>query len=247
MDRSEDGYKGRVVHVGLRINGVTGITLPSPIVDELEDGQMGDRYKSYARTRIEGGEVTITGNYLGDQDEGQQALKTAFDNDSELTDVKFYTDYASGKYLVPDPNLEQFPSFVTVTKYNEISYDKDSLITFTATYRVHGRLVEASTTAEPGVETIGALDEAATTATLIGKLVGLGDEESCDCYFEYGLSSSYGSDTSVDATTLTEADVFDNDVAELVASTTYHYRAVAELADTSKKVGADKTFTTLSG
>ena len=64
-----------------------------------------------------------------------------------------------------------------------------------------------------------------------------------DCYFEYGTTNSYGSDTSAEQTNMTEVGKFDNDVDGLSDGVEYHYRAVALLDDTSKKYGKDKTVT----
>ena len=94
----------------------------------------------------------------------------------------------------------------------------------------------------PTVTTVDAINEQQTSATLKGDLVSMGGDDSCDIWFEYGLTESYGYETmhyTVDA-----AWPFQDDVTGLTPGETYHFRAVASnTADTS--YGNDMTFTTL--
>jgi len=65
-----------------------------------------------------------------------------------------------------------------------------------------------------------------TTATLNGTLTS--DRGfTASCYFEYGLTTGYGSDTSASPTTCSEGDSFSAVITGLTPGGTYHYRAIA--------------------
>ena len=245
MSRAQAGYKGELWMNNVKIGGTVSWNHSGQVRDMAEDSPLNQEIKTYTPLQIDGGEVTLSGNYLGDEDAGQHLLKTLFDAATEVTNLKLYTNKTGNAYFLPDSTTTP-PSFVTVTKHSEVALDKSGLISFAATLKVSGKLKEISTSADPGVETVGSIDVAGTTASLIGNLVGLGGEASVDAYFEYGTTTSYGTDTSASATTMTDTGVFDNGLTGLTPLTTYHARAVVELTDTSKKYGADITFTTPS-
>ena len=107
---------------------------------------------------------------------------------------------------------------------------------------------QVGSTTAVAVETWGVLDIAATTVTMIGKLIHRGGEAGdLDCYFEYGETATFGTDSKVDETVFATPDTGEYDVEEtvLTTATLYYYRAVCELADTSKVYGETKSFTTL--
>jgi len=80
-----------------------------------------------------------------------------------------------------------------------------------------------------------------TTATLNGTLDDDGGE-ACDCGFEYGETTDYGTLTGTESKETDET--FSQDITGLLPNTTYHYRAIAtNSAGTS--YGSDRTFTTL--
>lgn len=245
MSRAQAGYKGELYINNVKIGGTVNWNWTGAVRETVDDSALNQEIKTYTPLQIEGGEVTLSGNYLGDEDAGQQLLKSLFDAATEVTNLKLYTNKTRDKYFLPD-STTQPASFVTVTKHSEIALDKSGLITFSATLKVSGVLKEVSTSANPGVDTVGAIDVADVTATLIGDLVGLGDEATVDCYFEYGTTTSLGSSTVGSATTLTAVGLFDNDLTDLSDETTYYFRAVAVLTDTSKVYGPIKSFTTLT-
>lgn len=208
-----------------------------------DDSELGDGHKTFVGIQLEGGEITLTGHYLADQDAGQQLLRAAIVADSQWTDIKLYTDLDGDKYYEPDSTTTP-ATYVSVTKFDEISYDKAGIVTFSATLKVSGIMKCNSTTSDPGVETLGSLDVADITATVIGELTEMGGEGTFDCYFEYGTTNTYGSDTKASETVKTAVGLFDNDLSGLSASTEYHFRAVIEETDSTKHYGKDQTFTT---
>lgn len=83
-----------------------------------------------------------------------------------------------------------------------------------------------------------------TEAILVGEITDTGGDSNLEAWFQYGLTSSYGSETS--HTSMSGAGLFCATITGLQPGTTYHYRAVARnSAGTS--YGSDKTFTTISG
>jgi phosphodiesterase/alkaline phosphatase D-like protein len=96
----------------------------------------------------------------------------------------------------------------------------------------------------PGVSTGGAASIRTTSANLTGSINPQG--QSTTYYFQYGTTTSYGSQPSPnsagDGTAYTGVSVA---VGGLSPRTTYHYRLVATNA-TGTSFGADKTFTTAS-
>jgi len=62
-----------------------------------------------------------------------------------------------------------------------------------------------------------------------------------DCYFEWGIDTTYGNDTYADATLCNEGDSFSIELEEFVRGHTYHFRAVAESV-LGTVYGNDRTF-----
>ena len=80
------------------------------------------------------------------------------------------------------------------------------------------------------------------TATLNGTLV-LARGYSASCYFEYGLTTAYGSDTSASPSTCTtDGESFSYTLTGLTPGATYHYRAVA-VSVLGTVYGSDVSFT----
>jgi len=100
----------------------------------------------------------------------------------------------------------------------------------------------ASTT-PPTVTTSAASSLAATSATLNGNLDSLGTATSVTVTFEWGTTTSYGSETS--AQSVTAIGGFSASLTGLTADTTYHFRAKA-VGYGSAVYGEDMTFTTPS-
>jgi hypothetical protein len=96
-----------------------------------------------------------------------------------------------------------------------------------------------STTA-PTVSTTASSSVTSASATLYGLLSDLGTATSVDVSFQWGLTTSYGYETS--AQTYTSPGVFFDTISGLEPGTTYHYRTKA-VGSTS--YGEDMTFTTL--
>ena len=100
-----------------------------------------------------------------------------------------------------------------------------------------------TSTTPPTVTTSAATNLATTSATLNGSLGSLGTAASVNVSFEWGTTTSYGSETT--AQSVTAIGAFTANLTGLTARTTYHFRAKA-VGDGPAVYGDDMTFTTAS-
>lgn len=80
-------------------------------------------------------------------------------------------------------------------------------------------------TVTPSVTTNAATSLTPTTATLNGDLTDMGDDTNVACYFEWGLTDTYGN-TAGYPFFLQAPGIFSTTIMSLTPSTTYHYRAL---------------------
>lgn len=99
---------------------------------------------------------------------------------------------------------------------------------------------EESTTVS--VTTSAAAYEGTTTATLNGELTSMGPYNITYCYFQYGTTTSYGTNTTEQAKYSTGA--FVQGLYTLDPSTVYHYRAAVRYDTSQYAYGSDVTFNT---
>jgi hypothetical protein len=95
----------------------------------------------------------------------------------------------------------------------------------------------------PFVTTKNATDIEDTSATLNGRLESLGNDVSCEVWFEYGLTTSYESSTF--HRTMLEISNFHEDISGLTKGNKYHFRAVAKNS-MGTVYGEDKSFTAIT-
>jgi N-acetylneuraminic acid mutarotase len=98
-------------------------------------------------------------------------------------------------------------------------------------------------TPTPAVTTNPATNIASFSATLNGSLNPRGT--STTVYFQYGLTTSYGSTTPMQTQTGNTARPISANISGLMASHVYHFRMVARNGG-GTRLGGDRTFTTLS-
>lgn len=137
------GYKGKVKIGAVVIAGSATWAYGGSVRTMLPTDEFGDEIVTEIPAQITGGEITITGNYLMDTDEGQQLLKTRFDSGDQITDIKLYISETDGIYHTPDDTTTP-ASYVTVTNYDNLSHDKSGVGTFTATLKVSGKMKPVS-------------------------------------------------------------------------------------------------------
>lgn len=241
------GYKGAVWY-GTDNKIATGTWTYSGETRNMQDiDEFQDEIIKQLPLQIVGGDITISGNYLLAEDAGQKQLKIDFDAKTEITNLRLYTDKTGGIYMTPKAG-----SHIIVTNVNNVGDDKSGVGTLTATLHVNGELEQVGSTTKTAVETVGSIDlgnggvgAGNGEATLWGSLNHRGgDTNDIECYFEWGLTESYGIDSYAAETTFVNPDTgeFDHDITDLDEGETYHYRAVALKNDTSKVYGEDMTF-----
>ena len=100
---SNESLAGRDAKVTLGANIILGLgswSITGGNFAELDDTAFGDESMQALRGLRTGGSVTFSGNYKKDDTRGQDMIKTAFWNKSDLTDIRFYVDDTS--YYTPN-------------------------------------------------------------------------------------------------------------------------------------------------
>jgi len=100
---SNESLAGRDAKVTLGANIILGLgswSITGGNFAELDDTAFGDESMQALRGLRTGGSVTFSGNYKKDDTQGQDMIKTAFWNKSDLTDIRFYVDDTS--YYTPN-------------------------------------------------------------------------------------------------------------------------------------------------
>jgi len=133
------GYKGKVKIGATTIGGSTTWSYSGSTREMLEDTEFGDEHKTFIPGQIAGGDITISGNYLMDEDTGQQLLKTDFDSGDPITNIALYLSETDVFYMTPDSTTTP-ASYVTITNYDNVNNDKSGTGSFTCTMKVSGKL-----------------------------------------------------------------------------------------------------------
>lgn len=238
MTAPNAGYEGDVYIGGVKVAmttwAYTGGTRVMQPIDEF-----GDEHIKHLPLQVEGGEITLTGYYKLNTDEGQKLLGTRFDAGTEITDLKLYTKYST-VYLTPKAD-----SYVTVTNYNNVSDEKSGICAITATLKVSGVLEQQGSTTVVSAAMVGIHNLIATSVNFVGRLTSMGGETPISCFFDYGEDISYSDGPTSTPDSLTAIGIFEDISGLLVTSTLYHWRVhVTWDAGASHVVGPDQTFTT---
>ncbi len=250
MAAPKAGYKGDV-YLGdptTRIASATwtydGETRNMQAVDEFASPLILD-----VPLQIRGGNITITGNYKLDTDDGQKLVATNFKSGDPITNIMLYTDKTNNIYLMPDPDFVgdgSVASYCTVTNCRNVSDDKSGIGTISMTLLVSGAMKQMGDTAVVQVVTTGVHSIAAEVAELVGNLSSFGTEDGAiECYFIYGTTTEMVDGPSAPSDEYTEEiGLFGAKLTGLAAGTVY-YKAVAKYNTTKYAYGAMKEFTAL--
>ncbi len=241
------GWKGAVYIGGTKIGGSTTWAYSGETRNMQDIDEFTDEVVKQLPLQIVGGDIEITGNYLLDTDVGQKLLTTNFDGAVEMDDVKLYTDKADAGtiYMTPDAS-----SHCIITKVKATGSDKSGVGTFSCTMHVNGQLEQSGSTTAVTFDTIGIHNVTATEAEFIGRLLHAGGFGDVECYFEYGTTVAYGTDTSgtqdtMDAAAIALGGLFEQTSGLLITATLYHWRIHAtHTGGAVHVVGPDQTFTT---
>lgn len=236
------GYKGAVWY-GTSYKIASGTWSYSGETRNMQDiDEFSNENVEQLPLQIAGGDITISGHYLLDQDQGQKQLKIDFDAGTKIENLRLYTKYDTVYMLPSATGLNGGQSHVIVTSVNNVGDEKSGLGTLTATLHVNGTLEQIGSTTAMDVVTLGEIDSDGGTAaaddalfTAWGRLSNRDQDVVQDilCYFEWGTTKSFGDDSGASPTTYTHAEdpnvgEFDFEVTALVEDTLYYYRAVVE-------------------
>jgi len=142
-------YKAKVTLGATKVLGIGTWKLAGIEVDELDDSEFDDTWKTFSFGMKDGGTISIEGWYKKDDTTGQDVLRAANLNNSSITNIRFYLDGTSyyepcqtTGYFTPASTTGQATklSEVRVTGY-EIGAEKAGLVSFSATFKVSGCMV----------------------------------------------------------------------------------------------------------
>ena len=100
---ANESLVGRDAKVTLGANIILGLgtwSITGGNFAEIDDTAFGDESMQTLRGLRTGGEVAFSGNYKKDDTQGQDMIKLAYWNKSDLTDIRFYVDDTS--YYTPN-------------------------------------------------------------------------------------------------------------------------------------------------
>lgn len=143
---------GKDCPVSLGANNVVGMgtwSLSGIASDELEKTEFGDDWKSYKFGLKDGGTVTFNGLYHPEDTTGQDVLKAANLDNTDITNLRLYVD--DNSYYEPCQTTQYWSpldttgnptvlSHVNITSY-DVGADKSGLMTTSFTARVSGCMV----------------------------------------------------------------------------------------------------------
>jgi hypothetical protein len=132
-------YKGKVKIGSTVIAGSATWANSGAVRTMIPADEFGDEIITDIPGQITGGEVTITGNFLGDTDAGQQLLDTRFRDGAQVTDLKVFISETDNIYFTPDDTTTP-ASFATVTNHYAVTHDKSGVGTFSCTIKISGML-----------------------------------------------------------------------------------------------------------
>jgi hypothetical protein len=93
-------YKGKITLGASNILGMGTWTWTGMSRAMLDDSEFGDEGADYLGDMLECGKITASGNFKKDDTTGQDIVRSALINDSNLIDIRFYVDATS--YYTPN-------------------------------------------------------------------------------------------------------------------------------------------------
>lgn len=196
----------------------------------------------------QGGSLPPIWGYISDADgndlpSGQQVVIKDLSKSTQMTVYTTYNENTEKyNYYQADlsylSNCEDGDTIEIYCEYN----GEDNSVVFELDAEQTSIEKSFSLVGTPSVSTNPADSVGSSSATLHGSLTDLNDQ-SCQVWFQYGKTTSYGSTTS--KTTMYQAKDFSASLSGLDPDTTYHFRAVASNSRRTA-YGEDRTFTTVA-
>ena len=138
---------GRACKVTITENSVLGMgtwELGGGSVTELDTTEFGNEYSEIELGICVGGNASFSGIYKKDDSKGQDILRAAFYNKSDITMLKFFVDSVS--YFTPNSTTaaggglpaESQISYINIVSEPSISVDMAGLVTISFTGKISG-------------------------------------------------------------------------------------------------------------
>jgi len=138
---------GRACKVTLGANNILGMgtwEIGGGSVEELDTTEFGNDYQEISLGIITGGSASFNGIYKKSDTQGQDLIRAAFYNKSDITTLRFYIDSVS--YFTPNSTTaaggglpaESQISYINIISEPTISADKGGLVTISFTGKVSG-------------------------------------------------------------------------------------------------------------
>jgi hypothetical protein len=124
--------------VSLGANKVVGIgtwSIGGVDTDLLESSAFGDDWKQWMMGQKDGGTVTFDGLYDPTDSTGQDALRTANQNGTSITDIRFYVN--ANSYWIPSTTNPLSNALITSW---DVKADQSGLVRCSFTAKIAGRL-----------------------------------------------------------------------------------------------------------
>ena len=129
------GKNCKVTLGATKVLGMGTVALTGVDTDLLDKTEFGDDWKQWEVGLKDGGELTFNGMYDPADSTGQDVLRTANLNDTQVTDIRFYVD--ANSYWTPQTTGPA--SYVYITQWN-VEGSKDGMVECSFTCKISGAM-----------------------------------------------------------------------------------------------------------
>lgn len=129
---------GRACKIALGSDKVLGIgvaSLSGVETDLLDKTQFGDNWKQWEMGLKDGGELTFSGLFDPTDTTGQDVLRDANENNTQVTNIRFYVD--ASNYFTPKTTSPA--SYVLITGWG-VEASKDGMVEANFTCKISGAM-----------------------------------------------------------------------------------------------------------
>lgn len=178
--------------------------------------------------------LEFTNPSSGQSVSGNVMLQATADGTPAISSVQFYLNGETLGPVIDSPPFEYNWATADVVQGD---YTLSAVGTDTNGNKVPAPVVNVTVDNNPQIK----LQNTKSTQKTSTNIVWTTDEKTVG-KVEYGLTSSYGQQTTIDSTS---AYFHDHEISGLTPGTTYHYRIIAEDGNSNQTVGSDQTFSTI--
>ena len=118
-----------------KVLGMGTVSLSGVATDLLDKTQFEDDWKQWEMGLKDGGELTFNGLYDPADSTGQDVLRAANENNTQVTDIRFYVD--ANSYWIPKTTGPA--SYVLITAW-DVSASKDGMVECSFTAKISGAM-----------------------------------------------------------------------------------------------------------